>query len=87
MDRQVGRVQNATLLDAVHSMRFREFSTPMDSIYGIMGLVSPAEVAGLVPDYNQSWEETYNQFYEHALRDVLKNPEEKWGIEGDSLQA
>ncbi|KIL92938.1 hypothetical protein FAVG1_04119 [Fusarium avenaceum] len=87
IDRQVGRVQNATLLDAVHSMRFREFTNPMDSIYGIMGLVSPAEVAGLVPDYSQSWEETYNQFYEHALRNVLKNPEEKWEVKSDSLTA
>ncbi|KAH7238162.1 hypothetical protein BKA59DRAFT_481515 [Fusarium tricinctum] len=33
MDRQVGRVQNATLLDLVHSMRFREFTDSRDSIF------------------------------------------------------
>lgn len=87
MDCQVGRVQNATLLDAVHSMRFREFTNPIGSIFGVMGLVSPAEVAGLVPDYSQSWEETYNRFYQHALRNGMKSPEEKWDIEGGSLKA
>jgi hypothetical protein len=65
-------------------MRFREFTDSRDSIFGIMGLVSPAEVAGFVPDYSQSWEETYNRFYEYALKNVLKNPEEKWDIEGSS---
>jgi hypothetical protein len=49
-----------------------------------MGLVSPAEVTGFVPDYSQSWEETYNRFYEYALKNVLKNPEEKWDVEGSS---
>jgi hypothetical protein len=68
-------------------MRFREFTDSRDSIYSVIGLVSPAEVAGFVPSYSQSWEETYNQFYDYALRNVLKNPEENWDIKGSSLQA
>jgi hypothetical protein len=87
MNQQVGRVQNVTLLDVVHTMRFREFTDSRDSIYSVIGLVSPAEVAGFVPSYSQSWEETYNQFYDYALRNVLKNPEENWDIKGSSLQA
>ncbi|KAM0257983.1 hypothetical protein ACHAPA_011483 [Fusarium lateritium] len=86
MNRQVGRAQNVTLLDVVHTMRFRKFTHACDSIYAVMGLVSPAEVAGFVPDYGQSWEETYNRFYDCALRNVLKNPEEEWeDTKGNSL--
>ncbi|KAM0294607.1 hypothetical protein ACHAO9_001042 [Fusarium lateritium] len=86
MNRQVGRAQNVTLLDVVHTMRSRKFTHACDSIYAVMGLVSPAEVAGFVPDYGQSWEETYNRFYDCALRNVLKNPEEEWeDTKGNSL--
>ncbi|KAI3399514.1 hypothetical protein diail_6536 [Diaporthe ilicicola] len=57
--RRNGTVEVPSLLDVVHSIRHRQVADPRDRIYGVISLVTPAEVAGLVPDYSLSWEETY----------------------------
>ncbi|KAI1759272.1 heterokaryon incompatibility protein-domain-containing protein [Hypoxylon sp. FL1150] len=63
-----------TLLDIVHTMRHMHSTDPRDKIFGLMGLAAPAEVAGFVPDYTTSWEETYAKFYKHAYAAALKDP-------------
>lgn len=78
MDKQAGRSQVPTFLDLVHAMRHRESSDPRDSIYGVMRLVSPAEVADFAVDYNASWEETYRKFFHHVQRTALQNPSQEW---------
>lgn len=70
-----GTVEVPSLLDVVHSIRHRKCIDPRDRIYGAMSLVTPAEVAGLVPDYNLSWEETYRRFYDLVQSQVLRDPE------------
>ncbi|KAG5746890.1 hypothetical protein H9Q70_010415 [Fusarium xylarioides] len=84
MYKQAGLVKEPEILDAVHSMRFRKFTDARDSIYGVMGLVSPGQVAGFVVDYSESWEETYDRFYKYALRRALQDPKEKWVIANSS---
>lgn len=70
-----GTVEVPSLLDVVHSIRHRNCVDPRDRLYGVMSLVTPAEVAGLVPDYSLSWEETYRQFYDLLQSQVLRDPE------------
>ncbi|EHK44868.1 hypothetical protein TRIATDRAFT_220698 [Trichoderma atroviride IMI 206040] len=65
-----GVIESPSLLDVVHSIRHRQAVDPRDRIYGVMSLVTSAEVAEMVPDYSMSWEETYQRFYEFALRQV-----------------
>lgn len=65
-----GVVKSPSFLDVVHSIRHRQVADPRDRIYGVMSLVTPAEVAEMVPDYGMSWEKTYQRFYEFALRQV-----------------
>ncbi|KKY38923.1 putative het domain protein [Diaporthe ampelina] len=73
--RRHGTVEVPSLLDVVHSIRHRQVTDPRDRIYGVMSLVTPAEVAGLVPDYSLSWEETYRRFYDLVESQVLRHPE------------
>lgn len=73
--RRHGTVEVPSLLDVVHSIRHRQVTDPRDHIYGVMSLVTPAEVAGLVPDYSLSWEETYRRFYDLVESQVLTDPE------------
>lgn len=73
--RRHGTVEVPSLLDVVHSIRHRQVADPRDRIYGVMSLVTPAEVAGLVPDYSLSWEETYRRFYDLVESQVLRDPE------------
>ncbi|KAI2472986.1 heterokaryon incompatibility protein-domain-containing protein [Annulohypoxylon bovei var. microspora] len=73
--RRTGVPEQTSLLDVVHSIRNRNVSDPRDRIYGVMSLVTPVEVAGLVPDYTLSWEETYRRFYDLVESRVLKDPE------------
>lgn len=73
--RRHGTVEVPSLLDVVHSIRHRQVTDPRDHIYGVMSLVTPAEVAGLVPDYSLSWEETYRRFYDLVESQVLEDPE------------
>lgn len=73
--RRHGTVEVPSLLDVVHSIRHRQVADPRDRIYGVMSLVTPAEVAGLVPDYTLSWEETYRRFYDLFESQVLRDPE------------
>lgn len=73
--RRRGTVEAPTLLDVMHSIRHRKATDPRDRIYGVMSLVTPAEVAGLVPDYTLSWEETYRRFYDSVESQVLTDPE------------
>lgn len=84
MYKQAGLVKEPEILDVVHSMRFRKFTDARDSIYGVMGLVSPSQVAGFVVDYGESWEETYNRFYDYALDRALRDPKEKWQVSDSS---
>lgn len=71
-----GRSSNpSTWLDIVHTMRNMQSTDPRDKIYGLMGLASREEVAGFVPDYNLSWEETYRRFYDQACRTALRDPD------------
>lgn len=70
-----GIVEAPSLLDVVHSIRHRKCSDQRDSIYGAMSLVTPAEVAGFVPDYDITWEETYRRFYYLVQSQVLRDPE------------
>ncbi|KAM0287018.1 hypothetical protein ACHAQH_000703 [Verticillium albo-atrum] len=72
--RRNGTVELPSLLDVVHSIRNRQVADPRDRIYGVMSLVTPAQVAGFVPDYSKSWEETYQQFYDLVERQVLEDP-------------
>ncbi|KAI1211005.1 heterokaryon incompatibility protein-domain-containing protein [Annulohypoxylon truncatum] len=72
--RRTGTPEPTTLLDVVHSIRNRNVMDPRDRIYGVMSLVTPAEVAGLVPDYSVSWEETYRRFYDLVESRVLRDP-------------
>lgn len=72
--RRKGAVEVPSLLDLVHSIRHRNCADPRDRIYGVMSLVTPAEVAGFVPDYSLSWEETYRRFYDTLQSQVLKDP-------------
>lgn len=73
--RRHGTVEVPSLLDVVHSIRHRQVADPRDRIYGVMSLVTPAEVAGLVPDYRLSWEETYRRFYDLVESQVLTDPD------------
>ncbi|KUI55512.1 Heterokaryon incompatibility protein 6, OR allele [Cytospora mali] len=73
--RSNGTVEVPSLLDVVHSVRHRQAVDPRDRIYGVMSLVTPADVAGLVVDYNLSWGETYRRFYDLVQSQVLRNPE------------
>ncbi|KAI1450378.1 heterokaryon incompatibility protein-domain-containing protein [Annulohypoxylon stygium] len=72
--RRTGKPETPSLLDVVHSIRNRNVADPRDRIYGVMSLVTPAEVAGLVPDYSVSWEETYRRFYDLVEKRVLRDP-------------
>ncbi|KAM9878672.1 HET domain-containing protein [Verticillium dahliae] len=72
--RRNGRVELPSLLDVAHSIRNRQVTDHRDRIYGVMSLVTPAQVAGFVPDYTKSWEETYLQFYDLVERQVLEDP-------------
>ncbi|KUI64628.1 Lipase 2 [Cytospora mali] len=73
--RRNGTVETPSLLDVVHSVRHRQAVDPRDRIYGVMSLMTPAEVAGLVVDYSLSWEETYRRFYDLVQSQVLRDPE------------
>lgn len=77
-ERKAGISRPATWLDLVHSMRHMQSSNPKDKIYGLMGLASPADVAGFSPDYIESWEETYRRFYNHVYHRALQNPGRAW---------
>ncbi|RYP86181.1 hypothetical protein DL769_000793 [Monosporascus sp. CRB-8-3] len=70
--KQTKKSNSPTWLDIVHSMRNMQSTDPRDKIYGLMGLASPAEVAGFVPNYNLSWEETYRRFHDHACLAALQ---------------
>ncbi|KAM0335532.1 hypothetical protein ACHAQA_000580 [Verticillium albo-atrum] len=72
--RRKGVVEIPSLLDVVHSIRNRNVTDPRDRIYGVMSLVTPAQVAGLVPDYRMSWEQTYQQFYDLVERQIQEDP-------------
>lgn len=74
--RRHGTVEVPSLLDVVHSIRHRQVAGPRDRIYGVMSLVTPAEVAGLVPDFTLSWEETYRRFYDLVESQVLRDSED-----------
>ncbi|KAM5350442.1 hypothetical protein ACJ41O_006947 [Fusarium nematophilum] len=67
-----------TFLDLVHAMRHMQSTDPRDKIFGLMGLVSPAEVAGFEPDYTQSWEGTYRRFFGHVYHTALQDPHQEW---------
>jgi hypothetical protein len=54
-------------------MRHREVTDPRDKIFGVMGLATPAHVAGMVPDYSLTWAETYGKFYSLMEAQVLSN--------------
>ncbi|KAJ0123674.1 Heterokaryon incompatibility protein 6 [Diaporthe amygdali] len=73
--RRNGTVEVPSLLDVVHSIRHRQVTDRRDRIYGVMSLVTPAEVAGFVPDYSLTWEETYRRFYDWVETQVLRDPE------------
>ncbi|KAI1131955.1 heterokaryon incompatibility protein-domain-containing protein [Nemania abortiva] len=73
--RHHGTIEVPSLLDVAHSVRHRKTIDPRDQIYGVMGLVTPAQVAGFVPDYSTSWEETYQRFYDFVERKVRETPE------------
>jgi hypothetical protein len=77
-ERKAGISRPATWLDLVHSMRHMQSTYPQDKIYGLMGLASPADVAGFFPDYTESWEETYKRFYNHVYQRALQNPGRAW---------
>lgn len=70
-----GTVEVPSLLDVVHSIRHRQVADPRDRIYGVISLVTPAEVSSLVPDYSLTWEETYRRFYDLVESQILKDPE------------
>lgn len=72
--KKAGHAATPTLLDIVHTMRHMHSTDPRDKIFGLMGLAAPAEVAGFVPDYLLSWEETYKKFYDHTYAAALKDP-------------
>ncbi|KAI3316760.1 heterokaryon incompatibility protein-domain-containing protein [Xylariaceae sp. AK1471] len=71
---QVGKHPSPTLLNVVHSMRHMHSTDPRDKIFGLLGLVQPAEVAGFVPDYNLTREETYRRFYKFVYHAALRDP-------------
>lgn len=73
--RRHGTVEVPSLLDVVHSIRHRQVADPRDRIYGVMSLVTPAEVSGLVPDYSLSWEETYRRFYDLVESQIWRDPD------------
>ncbi len=73
--KQTSHANPSTWLDIVHTMRNMQSTDPRDKIYGLMGLASGEEVAGFVPDYDLSWEQTYRRFYDHACRIVLQDPD------------
>ncbi|KFA79197.1 hypothetical protein S40288_02391 [Stachybotrys chartarum IBT 40288] len=77
-DREMGISRAATLLDLVHTMRHMQSSDPRDKIFGLMGLAPPAEIAGFFPDYADSWERTYQRFYDHVYRNALQEPSRPW---------
>ncbi|RYP61607.1 hypothetical protein DL770_009757 [Monosporascus sp. CRB-9-2] len=91
--RRNGTVEIPSLLDIVHSIRHRRVTSRHDQIYGAMGLVTPAQVAGFVPDYTMTWEETYRRFYDFIKEQVLREPGitledvRREGLGGGSLQA
>ncbi|XXH02570.1 hypothetical protein Hte_008947 [Hypoxylon texense] len=72
--KRAGHAVAPTLLDIVHTMRHMHSTDPRDKIFGLMGLAAPADVAGFVPDYMLSWEETYKKFYDHTYAAALKDP-------------
>ncbi|KAJ4420828.1 hypothetical protein N0V82_004123 [Gnomoniopsis sp. IMI 355080] len=76
--RREGRVEPISLLDIVHSMKHRKAGTPNDSIYGMLGLLTPAEVSrlahdGFDPNYERPWEETYRKFFDVMEARVLQS--------------
>lgn len=77
-DRKLGIRRPMTFLDLVHAMRHRESTDPRDRIYGLMGLASPAEIAGFSLDYQDSWEGLYQRFYDHVYQIALQNHDQAW---------
>lgn len=77
-DKEHGITRATTLLDLVHTMRHRQSTDPRDKIYAVIGLASPADAAGFSPEYSETWEGTYERFYNHAHRTALQNPGEVW---------
>ncbi|KAH6685765.1 heterokaryon incompatibility protein-domain-containing protein [Plectosphaerella plurivora] len=69
--RRNGSHEIPSLLDIAHSFRDRNCLDPRDKIYGVMGLVTAAQVAGFVPNYASAWEETYEQFYQLVERQIV----------------
>ncbi|TPX18497.1 uncharacterized protein E0L32_011610 [Thyridium curvatum] len=69
-----GRVEPPSLLDIVHSMRHRNATDPRDKIYAMMGLALPEAVAGFIPDYSESWQDTYERFYSLVEGQILADP-------------
>ncbi|KAK7957996.1 HET-domain-containing protein [Apiospora saccharicola] len=73
--RRNNTVELPSLLDIVHSVRHRKVVDRRDTLYGVMSLANPADIANLVVDYTESWEETYRRFFHLAQEQVTSHPE------------